>query len=255
MTMGNPYLISGPALVSFSGGRTSGYMLAQILAAHGGKLPDDVVVAFADTGLEHAATYAFVDRVEREWAVTIHRVAYDRGNHATPYDALVARKKYLPNPTARFCTQFLKQHPLEAFMKARVGDAYTNVVGIRADEPRRVAKIRARDGGDIETVLPLADAGVTERDVLGWWLDRDFDLGIPPGFGNCTGCFLKSRAQLVAIEQAQPGTLAWWAAKEAEVGGRFRSDRDDYATLADFARRQVAFDFAEPTLDDCACTD
>ena len=38
----NPYLIKGPALISFSGGRTSGYMLNHILEAHGGRLPDDV---------------------------------------------------------------------------------------------------------------------------------------------------------------------------------------------------------------------
>ena len=32
----NPYLIEGPAVISFSGGRTSGYMLKHILDAHGG---------------------------------------------------------------------------------------------------------------------------------------------------------------------------------------------------------------------------
>lgn len=36
------YKIQGPALISFSGGRTSGYMLHQIVQAHGGTLPDDV---------------------------------------------------------------------------------------------------------------------------------------------------------------------------------------------------------------------
>jgi hypothetical protein len=32
----NPYLIQGQALISFSEGRTSGYMLKHILDAHGG---------------------------------------------------------------------------------------------------------------------------------------------------------------------------------------------------------------------------
>lgn len=48
--MRNPYLISGPALVSFSGGRTSAFLLARILDAHGGGLPDDVIPAFCHSG-------------------------------------------------------------------------------------------------------------------------------------------------------------------------------------------------------------
>jgi len=46
------FLITGPAVISFSGGRTSAYMLWRILQAHGGILPDDVVVCFANTGRE-----------------------------------------------------------------------------------------------------------------------------------------------------------------------------------------------------------
>ena len=41
----NPYLITGPAVIAFSGGRTSGYMLHEIIAAHGGTLPPDVIEA------------------------------------------------------------------------------------------------------------------------------------------------------------------------------------------------------------------
>lgn len=48
----DPFFIKGPAVISFSGGRTSGYMLWRILQAHDGKLPDDVYVMFANTGLE-----------------------------------------------------------------------------------------------------------------------------------------------------------------------------------------------------------
>lgn len=48
----NPYLIEGPTLYSFSGGRTSAYLLKHCLDAHGGKLPDDHVVCFANTGKE-----------------------------------------------------------------------------------------------------------------------------------------------------------------------------------------------------------
>lgn len=48
--MRNPCKIEGPAVISFSGGRTSGMMLRAILDAHGGTLPADVRVLFANTG-------------------------------------------------------------------------------------------------------------------------------------------------------------------------------------------------------------
>lgn len=41
------YRVAGPALISFSGGRTSGYMLHEIVRAYDGKIPDDVAVCFA----------------------------------------------------------------------------------------------------------------------------------------------------------------------------------------------------------------
>lgn len=187
---------------------------------------------------------------------TIHVVALESGNHATPFDALISRKNYLPNPVARFCTGEMKVKMLAAFMRERGHDHFTNVVGIRADERKRVSKMRGRTEDGWDNCIPLADAGVSEQDVLGWWKQQTFDLGIPPGYGNCVGCFLKSAAQLVAIEQAMPGSLEWWATKEIEVGGTFRSDRPSYSKLIEFAQRQQAFDFGPSDASmPCACTD
>src|SRR5690606_21274192 len=67
----NPYLITGPAIISFSGGRTSRYMLKHIIDAHGGTLPDDVVVCFANTGKEMPETLDFVLRTEQEYGCPI----------------------------------------------------------------------------------------------------------------------------------------------------------------------------------------
>ena len=72
--MRNPYKIEGPALISFSGGRTSGYMLHRILEAHDGKLPEDVFVVFANTGKEAEQTLEFVDKCSREWNVKVQPV-------------------------------------------------------------------------------------------------------------------------------------------------------------------------------------
>jgi hypothetical protein len=56
----NPYFIEAPALISFSGGRTSGYMLKQIIDAYGGTLPANVIPCFANTGKEMPQTLEFV---------------------------------------------------------------------------------------------------------------------------------------------------------------------------------------------------
>jgi hypothetical protein len=40
----NPYIIEAPALIPFSGGRTSGYMLRQIINVYGGQLPPDILL-------------------------------------------------------------------------------------------------------------------------------------------------------------------------------------------------------------------
>ena len=67
----SPFFCHGPTLVSFSGGRTSAYMLWRILCAHGGVLPDYVYVCFANTGREHWKTLRFVHEVGTRWKVRI----------------------------------------------------------------------------------------------------------------------------------------------------------------------------------------
>jgi 3'-phosphoadenosine 5'-phosphosulfate sulfotransferase (PAPS reductase)/FAD synthetase len=69
--MKNPYLITEPTCISFSGGRTSAYMLWKVLQAHGGKLPDEAIVLFANTGKEDEATLQFVKDCEVNWNVKI----------------------------------------------------------------------------------------------------------------------------------------------------------------------------------------
>jgi 3'-phosphoadenosine 5'-phosphosulfate sulfotransferase (PAPS reductase)/FAD synthetase len=66
-----PYLIDGPALISFSGGRTSAYLLRQALDAHGGSLPADVIACFANTGKEMPQTLDFVRDCSERWDVEI----------------------------------------------------------------------------------------------------------------------------------------------------------------------------------------
>jgi len=46
----NPYEITEPTCISFSGGRTSAFMLYKVLEAHQMSLPSEAKVIFANTG-------------------------------------------------------------------------------------------------------------------------------------------------------------------------------------------------------------
>ena len=73
--MRDPFRIESPTCISFSGGRTSAYMLWRVLQANGG-LPADTVVCFANTGKEVEATLRFVRGCAKHWQVPIHWLEY-----------------------------------------------------------------------------------------------------------------------------------------------------------------------------------
>lgn len=276
----NTYLLDRPAVVSFSGGRTSGFMLRNVLDAFGGRLPDDVAVVFANTGLEHPKTYEFIEAVERNWGVPIHWIEYmgrdaiasvrpdTASRNGEPFSRLIRVSNMLPNPVQRKCTAELKINALHRYIRDTFGWVeFTNAIGLRFDEPRRVAKIRA-DPKHENSVVPLYDAGHSTLDVMAFWGSNNFDLELPGGdnsFGNCVGCFLKGRGLLMRLMRAEPQHFNWWVeAERVEVGVKspsthtFRSDRPSYAQMLDVVRRQgVMFDegFDEEDTISCACTD
>lgn len=239
--MTDPFRIEGPAVISFSGGRTSAYMLRRILDAGRQR---DVHVIFADTGQEFPETYAFVREVSGRWDVPIHWV------HRPGYfTQLITDKKFLPNPVARFCTTELKLKPIGKWMVMQGYAEWDTVVGIRADEKKRVATMRERG-----LLVPLADAGVTRADVMAFWKAQPFDLQLQPHESNCTLCFLKGVGIRQRIMRDHPETAEWWIAQEQRIGGRFRSDAPSYSDLvADItAQPELGFD---DSLVECYCTD
>lgn len=283
----NPYLLDLPAVVSFSGGRTSGFMLRQILDAHGGR-QNDLAVCFQNTGLEHPATYAFVERIEKEWNIHITWLEYHTdsdGEHAVrsvspgprgpgvpystggePFSALNQKKGYLPNPVARVCTTNLKMRTLDRYIRRFVNfkDGYTNAIGLRYDEPRRVHRIKS-DNSREDIVCPMYDAKHTEADVLDFWRAQPFDLELPLTgnmAGNCVGCFLKSRHKLEILMEEMPEHFDWWIEAErlaaetakTEAGKVFRTDRPSYATMMETNRTQGRLFPVDDTLP-CHCTD
>lgn len=268
MDAANPFKIDGPALVSFSGGRTSGFMLHEIVQAHGGALPDDVVVTFANTGKERPETLDFVrdcgehfgvpirwlERVPGEHGQRFREVGHNSASRAgEPFSALIRAKNYLPNPVTRFCTIELKIRVMRDFARSLGWGHWTNVVGLRADEPGRVHNALERNRTAKErwvNVCPLHTAGVEEPDVRAFWTRQAFDLQLESYEGNCDLCFLKGAGKLTRIMRDKPELADWWIQAEAEAlsskpsGARFRSDRKSYAEMLDGVQRQGILPFS-----------
>lgn len=243
----------GNVQISFSGGRTSGYLLHQILEANG-DLPDRVQVMFANTGREMPETLDFVNECADRWGVNIVWVEYRRGdgintydtvshNSASrdgePFEALIAAKKYLPNVVTRFCTTDLKIRPMKKYLVDCGWDKWTAAVGIRADEAHR-AKSESKDRWSYW--YPLLNAGATKKVISDFWARQDFDLrlnnaaGKTP-MGNCDMCFLKSEATLAMMAKLYPDRAKWWADMEKLAGSTFKKDRD-FGKFVDFVGRQ-----------------
>ena len=261
--MSNPFKITGPSMISFSGGRTSAFMLHHIVAAHGGELPDDIRVAFANTGKEQPETLAFVYECGVRWGVKIHwvewrdtkpcfeEVGFNSASRAVePFAALIAKKQRLPNWTERWCTEFLKVKALNAFAEqfGWTAGRYSEVIGLRDDEGHRILKSLNNanfkwDGKKKIEVpriparkvsFPLAKAKINKADVMAFWAAQDFDLGLEPWEGNCDLCFMKGRGIRKAILRRNPELGAWWMAHESferGIGTGWFDKRDSIKNL------------------------
>lgn len=280
----NPYLITEPTCISFSGGRTSAYMLYQVLQAHGGKMPDDGIVCFANTGKEEENTLKFVNDCSVNWGVKIHWIEYQDHEDPTfrykevtyetaarngePFEAIIRKRQYLPNPVTRFCTSELKIRTMACFLKhSGLFDDCTKSelegaswIGLRYDEDRRATKIKDKRR------IPLFTAGVTVQHISDFWDEQPFNLELPTYkgrtlAGNCDLCFLKPLNQVATLIAENPGRATWWVKMEALAlaskpsGATFRKDRPNYASMVKFAADQkTIFDPDEEGIA-CFCGD
>lgn len=206
-------------MISFSGGRSSAYMTDRLLKELSG---EDVVVCFANTGKEEAATLDFVHECDVYWGGVVNWLEYDpvtkfrivtyetASRRGEPFAALIQKRKYLPNVVQRFCTQDLKVRVIKRFMLRLGYSHWTNAIGIRYDEPARWSKTRAIGEKERwETWLPLVDWRITKPMVLDYWRAMPFDLRLNHYQGNCDLCFLKGRNKIKRILADHPEKGDW----------------------------------------------
>lgn len=279
--MRDPFKITEPTCISFSGGRTSAYMLWRVLQSNNG-LPSDCVVCFANTGKEEEATLRFVQRCSDEWSVPIAWLEYTpheetrkrfkivnfeaASRNGEPLEAVIRAKQYLPNPVTRFCTTDTKIRTMANYLlsigmaESQAEGERCSMIGIRADEPLRAAKIADK------WRIPLYLAGVDVHQVGEFWSRQPFNLELPTYngrtlAGNCDLCFLKPTNQIFTLIQEKPERAIWWAKMEALAlaskpsGTVFRSDRPSYQQMLDYSRQQQnLFDPQEEGIS-CFCGD
>lgn len=264
--------INMETVISFSGGRTSGYMLWRLLQEHNGKLPDDWIVIFTNTGKERNETLDFVQQCSEQWNVPVTWLEYtndtETGNkykvvdytsasrNGEPYKLLISQRNYLPNPVTRFCTADLKIKPTKRFCKNVLGwNTWYNILGLRADEPRRVQRASVKT--DIyQNITPLADWGITENDVLNFWIEQPFDLQLKHSEGNCDLCFLKGTTKLIGLIRRNPEAAEWWIEQEKNVCGTFLKNIS-YEGMKLIAESQIEIPMIFDAHDKCdvTCTD
>lgn len=262
--MNNPFKITEPTVISFSGGRTSAYMLWRVLEANNG-LPDDGIVCFANTGKEQEETLKFVRDCEVNWGIHIVWLEYvpDKPRFAVvdyqtasrggePFESLITKKNYLPNAFQRFCTQELKVLTIDRYMKSIEKNEYLTMVGIRKDEERRAARLSE------DKYSPLVAANICQSDVQSFGSSQNFDLNLKfangvTHLGNCDLCFLKGGNQISSLIQDNPERAIWWANMEKKIGSTFRKDRPSYSQLIKLSTDQMPL-FGDETIG-CFCGD
>lgn len=229
-------------VISFSGGRTSGYMTKKILDTKSNEY--DVKVIFANTGFENEATLQFVHDCDTHFGfrtiwvegvthyepgvgMTHRLVTFETAKrNGKPFEDMI--KKYgIPNTQSPQCTRDLKRYPIENYCKS-IGWArrdYEIAIGIRIDEQRRV-----KEDKTMNVVYPLVHwFPADKQDVLGWWEDQSFDLHLQEHQGNCKTCWKKSFNKLMKLHSEDPSQFDFFERMEdmyPRVGAEFAKYND-----------------------------
>jgi 3'-phosphoadenosine 5'-phosphosulfate sulfotransferase (PAPS reductase)/FAD synthetase len=235
-----------PRIAGISGGRTSALMAAL--------LDEQATLCFQNTGKEHAETYVFLAKLEealerpitwlefrkpakkgaRPCEARFEIVNFRTANRTgKPFEDMLEtlaefratkdKGPIAPWWRSRVCTVYMKTRLQRAWTQEMGFTTWDECVGLRADEPSRVAKLQVGVPRVIKRMAPLSDAGINKADVDRFWKSQDFDLAIEPFEGNCTGCFLKDQSDLSRAMAASPVDLRWWAKQEArwpQFGGK-----------------------------------
>lgn len=273
----NPYLLpEGNVQIAFSGGRSSGKMLHDIIRANQPWPADRVKIIFTNTGKERDETLDFVRDCGDWWGVDIEWLEYrcrwtgaahnpkekifDSAAHSfevvsyetasrngEPFLQLIDYFGFLPNRVADFCSHNLKSRTARRYCVSQGWKHWTTAIGIRHDEQKRVLKQQPRER--YRVWYPLNEAEQTALDVSFFWMMQPFDLRLPnlngtTPTGNCDGCFKKSERKRAEFARLEWERAEWWADLERQYGGTF-DKTTSWDDLKSYINRQGDWLFEE----------
>ena len=261
-------------------------MLYKVLECGGGQLPNVAKVIFCNTGKEEEATLKFVNDCSKHWNVEITWLEFAVVNdvkiskvvnyqtasrNGEPFETVIKWfEPSLPNGRARYCSSQMKTRTMHRHLRSIGWTDWDSFIGIRVDEPRRVAKFRANPHPENkhETVfMPLVPDNVSSKEVGNFWKNQTFDLELPnmngkTMHGNCDLCMLKPKSQVLSLIKEKPERALWWIKQEEEAAKRchgdgkfFAIDRPSYAQMYKYSAEQTdMFDPDEEAIS-CFCGD
>ncbi len=197
-------------VVSFSGGRTSAF-LVHLMERARKEYGWNVKYIFTDTGVEHPQTYVFIRNIVKFWGIdliilrAVVNPELGKGNTyqeytvndlmnssvMPPFEPFMSMMKKYGTPTAfgPYCSERMKKDVTERYCKEHFGKNYITWLGMRSDEPKRL-----KPKAGIKYLADLIE--VDKQDVLEWWTHQPFDLQLEEQEGNCLYCVKKSTAKL-----------------------------------------------------------
>tara|TARA_R110000803_G_scaffold69364_1_gene131728 strand:+ start:657 stop:1514 length:858 start_codon:yes stop_codon:yes gene_type:complete len=272
-------------LISFSGGRTSAYMLYSILNSKQYNEKYNFKIIFANTGKEHEGTLKFVQDCQvnfnceiiwleakhkkengeyyskKGWKVSFKEVDFKTASrNGEPFEEMLSVLG-IPCSSAPFCSDQLKRKPIESYLKSIGWGSFYKAIGIRIDEIDRVnSKYKEK-----KIIYPLvSDDPMNKKEILKWWSEQSFDLKVPLNLGNCDICWKKSLKVLVQNTKDFPERFKWWedmikkhSDKSRNAGKTITFFREGNTIkqlfeMGELSKKQLDLFAKEHKLDDCS---